>query len=97
MENSEHMRYLGALGLLSECSVYVPEDLRESIERAMFDAVYYNKNLEFRRVLNRLELEVRVEGGELQPLRQPTTPPPTPCQKPPTGTRHTRVLRKKRS
>ncbi len=35
---SEHMRYMGTLGLLSECSVYVPEDIREMIEDAFREA-----------------------------------------------------------
>jgi hypothetical protein len=32
---TEHMRYLEALGLLADCSVHVPEDLREMIELAL--------------------------------------------------------------
>ena len=31
-------RYLGVLGLLGECSLYVPEDIRAMIEEAMEDA-----------------------------------------------------------
>lgn len=84
---SEHIRYLGTLGLLSECSVHVPEELRESIAQAMLDAVAANTNLEFRRVLNRLEVEVRVEKP---------TPPPKRCG-PGAGTSRAGVLRKKRA
>lgn len=54
----EHMRYLGALGLLGECAVYVPEDLREKIEDAMADACATDSSLRWRRVLNRIEIEV---------------------------------------
>lgn len=56
---SEHMRYLGLLGLLAECSVYVPEDIRESIERAFDDATTDNPQLSWRRILDRLEIETR--------------------------------------
>lgn len=55
---SEHMRYLGALGLLCECSVYVPEEIREMIEIALEEARAANPELRTRRVLNRLEIEV---------------------------------------
>lgn len=55
---SEHMRYLGVLGLLAECSVYVPEELRESIETAMADAARENPQLAWKRILNRIDLEV---------------------------------------
>lgn len=56
---NEHMRYLGALGLLAECSVHVPEDLREMIETAFDHAVAANSGLSWRRILDRLEIEVR--------------------------------------
>jgi hypothetical protein len=51
------MRYAGVLGLLSECSVYVPEEIRESIEQAFADA---SEDGSFRwcRVLDRVEIEV---------------------------------------
>ena len=49
---SEHMRYLGTLGLLSQCSVYVPEDIREMIQEAFDDACKANQNLRQRRTLN---------------------------------------------
>lgn len=52
----ERMQYLGALGLLAECAVYVPEDLRESIERAMDDACA-DGTLKWRRILDRIEIE----------------------------------------
>lgn len=51
------MRYLGCLGLLGECAVHVPEDLRESIERAMEDACQSDSALRWRRILNRIEIE----------------------------------------
>lgn len=50
------MRYLGVLGLLCEASVHVPEDVRESIERALDDACADGK-LKWRRILDRLEIE----------------------------------------
>lgn len=57
METGEYLRYLGALGVLAECSVYVPEDVRESIERCFADAVQHHPTLQYRRVLDRLEIE----------------------------------------
>jgi hypothetical protein len=59
---SEHMRYLGTLGLLAECFVYVPEDLREMIEQAFKDAHKADLSLVYRRILNRLEIEVNLHG-----------------------------------
>lgn len=56
--DSEHMRYLGALGMLSQCSVYVPEDIREMVEEALQDACEANPHLFYRRILDRLEIEV---------------------------------------
>lgn len=58
---SEHMRYLGCLGLLGECAVHVPEDLREQIEYAMADACEATPGLKYRRILNRLEIEFMPE------------------------------------
>jgi hypothetical protein len=46
--NSEHMRYLGTLGLLCECAVYVPDDVRDQIDRALNDACYANPHLKWR-------------------------------------------------
>lgn len=60
---SPDMRYLGCLGLLAECSVYVPEDLRERIEQAMQDACA-DRSLRWRRVLNRIEIEADPQGGK---------------------------------
>ncbi len=60
MTEDEHVRYLGCLGLLAECSVYVPEDLREQIDRAFTDACR-DGSLRWRRVLNRIEIEVARE------------------------------------
>lgn len=53
---NERMRYLGVLGLLCETSVYVPEDIRESIESALQDACADGK-LQWRRILDRYEIE----------------------------------------
>jgi hypothetical protein len=68
MMYDEHMRYLGALGLLMECSVYVPEDLRECIESAFQDACAANDHWKWRRILNRIEIIVmdddEVDEGE---------------------------------
>jgi hypothetical protein len=55
---TEHMRYLGALGLLADCSVHVPEDLREMIERALTEACAAYPYLKWRRILDRLEVDV---------------------------------------
>jgi hypothetical protein len=57
----ERMRYLGVLALLCECSVYVPEELRESVERALIDACA-DGTLKYRRVLNRFEIEPNRDG-----------------------------------
>ncbi len=56
-EQQARMRYVGVLALLMECSVYVPEDLRESIIDAFKDACK-DGTLRWRRVLNRIEIEV---------------------------------------
>ncbi len=56
------MRYLGTLGLLAECSVYVPEDVREMIESAFTDASNAIPSLKWRRILDRLEIEVALEA-----------------------------------
>lgn len=56
---SEHMRYLGCLGLLGECAVYVPNDLRDMIELAMEDACKADPTLRYKRILNRLEIGPR--------------------------------------
>ena len=53
----ERMRYLGCLGLLGECAVHVPEDLREMIEQAMVDACAAIPTLRWRRIINRIEIE----------------------------------------
>lgn len=79
------MRYLGALGVLAECSPYVPEDVRQQIERAMSDAVAANPHLEYRRILDRLEIEVKFGG--------PLAVRGAACS----GTKPPRVLRKKKS
>jgi len=51
-----YLRYLGALGLLAETSVFVPEDIREMIEIAMSDAAA-NHPVRWQRILDRIELE----------------------------------------
>lgn len=51
------MRYAGVLKVLEECSVYVPEDVREMIEHAFTDAAATGR-FKWRRVLNRLEIDV---------------------------------------
>ena len=56
-------RYLGVLGLLTECSVYVPEDIREMIEEAFTDACAGDPGLRWKRILNRVEIEVDVRNG----------------------------------
>jgi hypothetical protein len=52
--NELRMKYAGLLGLLQECSVYVPEDTRESIEQAFTDAEKYS--FKWKRILNRIEI-----------------------------------------
>ena len=61
--NDVRMRYLGVLGLLAECSVYVPEELRQSIETAMEQACA-DGCLKWRRVLNRVEIEPVFEEND---------------------------------
>jgi len=66
---TEHMHYLGTLGLLGECAVHVPEELREMIGQAMDDACAENPSLSWRRILNRIEIHVipsAARAGEKQ-------------------------------
>lgn len=56
---NEHMRYLDCLDLLAKCSVYVSEELREVIEQALTDAEKSIPGLHWRRILNRIEVELR--------------------------------------
>lgn len=51
------MMYLGVLALLGECSVFVDEDIRDSIEQALSDG-QEAKVIKYRRVLNRFNVEV---------------------------------------
>ena len=60
--------YLGCLGLLGECSVHVPDELREMIEEAFRDACQ-DGQLRYRRILNRLEIESALLADT---LRTPT-------------------------
>ena len=53
------LQYLGVLGLLAQCSAYVPEDIREMIETAFRDACEADCALYWRRILDRLEIGVR--------------------------------------
>lgn len=55
---TEHMRYLGCLGLLAECSVYLDRDpeLREQIEQAMEDARKALPGFWWRRILASIEV-----------------------------------------
>lgn len=57
MNAEERLRYVGVLGLLCEASVYVPEDVRESMENALEDACQ-DGTLEWTRTLDRLDLHV---------------------------------------
>ncbi len=54
----EQMRYFGVLGLLCECAVWAPDDLRDQIDQALADACQANPHLKYRRILNRREIEV---------------------------------------
>ena len=59
-DDTLYMRYLGALGLLAECSVYLPnddegEEMRQQIIVAFTDAEATHP-LRWRRILNRLEI-----------------------------------------
>lgn len=58
MNRQLQMQYLGALALLAECSVHVPESVRESIEQAMEDGCKLIPGIKWRRILNRIEIEV---------------------------------------
>lgn len=62
-ERMQRMRYLGVLSLLCEASVYVPEDVRESMERALDDACDDGK-LRWSRTLDRLDIEPVFEDEE---------------------------------
>jgi len=59
-----YQRYLGCLGILTECSVYVPEEIRESIAQAVQDACDNHHSLRWKRILNRIEIEPIFEKGE---------------------------------
>jgi len=56
---NEHMRYLGCLRLLEECSPHVDEEIRECIECAFEEAVTAsNGTLRTRRVMDRICIEI---------------------------------------
>ena len=54
--NPDYLRYLGALGVLSECSPYVDDDIRESIEAVFTDAAKHHP-VRFTHILDRLQIE----------------------------------------
>jgi len=56
MTADERLKYLGALGLICDASVYVPEDIREMMEICLADACT-DGSLRHRRIINRLEIE----------------------------------------
>lgn len=60
---SEHMRYFGVLGLLCECAVYVPADVRDQIDSALTDACNANPQLHWRGILDSRVIEVDHEGA----------------------------------
>lgn len=56
---SLRQRYLGLLGLICKASLYVPEDIREQMERALQDACNDKSfSLEYSRTLERLDIHV---------------------------------------
>lgn len=57
----EHLRYMGTLGLLAQCAVYVPEDIRECIEQALEAAHAAYPFITWRRVLDRIDLTVSMD------------------------------------
>lgn len=73
----EHTRYLGTLGVLADCSPYVPEEVREQIIMAMRDAVKANPLLRYRRILDRCEVEVVFDNP---PAAKPSTAGTGKCQ-----------------
>ena len=74
----EHTRYLGALGLLGECAVYVPEDLREMITAVFNDACSADADLHYRRIVDRFEITVK-------------SPPPAQLVRPPSSDKRSRA------
>lgn len=65
MNSGLYMHLLGLYGLLGECAVYVPEDLRESIERAFADANKNGIGIQSRRILNSIVVgPKRIDGGD---------------------------------
>lgn len=56
LTTEDYMRYLGLLGLLTECSVQVDEETRECIESAFADAEgVLGGRFRWRRFLDRIE------------------------------------------
>lgn len=53
-----YMQYLGVLQLLCNVSVHVPEEERECMEDALRDAAALIPALQWRRVLDRLDIEI---------------------------------------
>ncbi len=67
---SEHIRYLGVLGLLADCSLYVPEDIREMIELAFDHACSGDRSLRWSRTLSRLEINADFVQSRRQERRE---------------------------
>jgi hypothetical protein len=61
-----YQRYLGTLGLLAECSVYVPEDIREGIAKAFTEACQADEGLVQRSILDRMEIEALFQKSPMQ-------------------------------
>lgn len=53
-----YMHWLGVLRLLGECAVFVDDEHRETIERALDDAIARGAPIRHRRILNRIEVEI---------------------------------------
>ncbi len=74
-DREAYLRYLGVLGLLSECSPHVDEETRESIEQAFRDAVKAHPMLRWRRILDRVVIEPHDQPLSGDAVGQPTGNP----------------------
>jgi hypothetical protein len=54
-----YMRYLGALGVLADCSVQVDDETRDQIIRVMEDACSHDAHLTWTQTLHRISIEAR--------------------------------------